>query len=142
MTTQRPAAVLLVLLAAVAAVLGIRWNQQFKRLAQVDVGATPVQLGTLNRMTLTNPSSSRVEFELRCYIGLHGRGAAAPVERLVLMPQERREFQVYPEHASGDLPRMLPNKNCAAVWQGPFGWEHLAWRAIWQYSKPPYKEAL
>ena len=142
MRAGRAATFLLVLMAVLAAVLGFRWNQQFKRVERVVVGATPVELGTLNRMTLTNPSSSRVEFELRCFIGPREGGAAAPAEKLVLLPQETREFQVYPEHADGNLPRILPNKNCAAVWKGPFGWERLAWRAIWQYSKPPYKQAV
>ena len=83
-----------------------------------------------------------MEFDLRCLVGPRKGGAAAPVEQLVLMPQEAREFQVYPEHASGQLPQMLPNKNCLAVWKGPFGWERRAWRAHWQYAKPPYKQAL
>ena len=37
------------------------------------------------------------------------------------------------------MPRILPNKNCVAVWTGPFGWERRAWRAIWVYTKLPYK---
>lgn len=142
MTAGRAAAVLLVLLAAVATVLGLRWNQQFKRVQQVELGATPFELGTLNRMTLQNTSSSRVELELRCFVGPRDGRNPSPVEKLVLLPQETREFQVYAEHANGNLPRMLPVKHCLAVWQGPFGWERTAWRVIWLYSKPPQKQVL
>lgn len=138
---RRAATILLVLLAALAAVLAFRWNQQFKRVEQVGVGTTPIQLGTLSRMTLTNPSSSPVALELRCHMNTHEEGRAAPAEKLVLQAQETREFDVYPEHAAGNLPPAIANKTCTALWHGPFGWELRAWRVMWQYARPPSKQA-
>lgn len=137
---RRAATILLVLLAALAAVLGFRWNQQFKRVQQIVVGTTPIQLGTLNRMTLTNPSSSPVQLELRCNVGPREVSPAAPGVKLVLQPQETSEFQVYPEHAQGQLPAILPNKACTALWHGPLGWDRRAWQVQWEYARQPHKQ--
>lgn len=140
--SRRATIALLIALAVLAAVLGFRWQQQFKRLQQVAIGTTPIQLGTISRMTLSNPSSSKVEWELRCYVNTHEQGQPAPAERLTLLPQETREFDLYPEHAADKLPVAIANKTCTALWRGPFGWERRAWRVMWQYARPPSKQLL
>lgn len=134
--------ILIGLLLLAGAGLGLRWARQFTRVQQVQVGHTPLQLGTVNRITLTNPASSKVEFLLRCYVNTHEEGPVAPTEKIVLQPQETREFDVHPELTPAKLPVAIANKSCTAVWQGPFGLERRAWWAHWQYFRPTRKIEL
>lgn len=134
--------VLAALAAVVVALIGIRYNNQFKRISQVEIGSTPIQLGTINRVVFTNKTSSKIDFLLRCYVNTHEEGRIFPMEKMVLLPNESREFDVHPEFSPGNLPPMIANMTCTGIWQGPFGIERKAWRAHWQYGRPTAKVYL
>jgi hypothetical protein len=121
---------------------GIHYYNQFKRVQRIEVGTTNLEIGTISRITLTNQSSSKVEFVLRCYNNTHEEGRVFPTERIVITTREMLEFEVYPDLQPSRLPPAIANRTCTAFWQGPFGYERRAWRAHWQYFRQTAKVTL
>jgi hypothetical protein len=113
--------------------------KDFSRLKKVEIGNTPIQLGTLSKIVFTNNQSSKVDFLLRCHFKVRSDGKALFSENVSLAPKSSVEFDVNPGLPVGELPRMIANKSCEAVWRGPFGIERSAWWVSWQYGRPAYK---
>jgi hypothetical protein len=139
---RAPTIAIIAAVAILTVALGVRYARQFKRVQAVEVGTTPLQLGTISRIVLTNNSTSKVEFLFRCYNNTHEEGRTFPSKTIALAPSETRDFDVYPELQPTNLPTAIGNRTCTAVWKGPFGYERRAWRAHWQYFRATAKVAL
>jgi hypothetical protein len=138
MTKAKTVAVIgLVLL--VPAFLIVRYMNDFSRLKRVEIGSTPVQPGAISKLVFTNKASSKVEFVLRCHFKVRSGGPPLFSQVVVLPPNGSVEFDVNPDLAGRELPRIIANKSCEAVWRGPFGIERSAWWVSWQYGKPAYQ---
>jgi hypothetical protein len=130
-------ALVLILLVGLSVLL--HYRNDFARLQRVEIEGTPVEPGTLGKIVLRNTSSSRIEFPLRCYFKQGSDGKPLFSEVVVLRPHDSVEFDLNPEHAGRELPRMVANKACEATWRGPFGMVHSAWWVRWEFRKPPRK---
>lgn len=120
----------------------VRYMNDFSRLKRVEIGSTPVQLGAISKVVFTNNLSSKVEFVLRCYFNARSEGKVLLSNIIVLPPNASVEFDVNPELSGRNLPRMIANKSCKAVWRGPFGIERSAWWVRWQYGRPADKDTF
>jgi hypothetical protein len=138
MTKTKIIAVLgFVLLVAVFFV--VRYSSEFSRIKRVDVGSTPLQPDSIGKVVFSNRDGSKVNFVLRCFHKVRAEGKPLFSEVVSLPPNGSVEFDVNPELADRELPRMVANKSCEAVWRGPFGIERSAWWVNWQYGRPAYK---
>lgn len=117
----------------------IRYMNDFSRLKQVEISNTPIQLGTISNFVLANNQSSEVKFMLHCYFNVRSDGKPLFTKAIRLAPNTSMEFNVYPEISGAELPRIIPNKACEAVWQGPFGIRRSAWWVSSEYGKPVQK---
>jgi hypothetical protein len=126
-------------MALAAMLLVFRYVNDFSRLKRVEVGNTPIQPGTISKIVFTNNQSSKVEFMLRCHFKVRSDGKALFAEAISLPPNGSVEFDVNPDLADRELPRMIANKACEAIWQGPFGIKRSAWWVSWEFGRPARK---
>ncbi len=124
-----------------AATVIFRYMNDFSRLKKVEIGTTPIALGTISNVVLTNNQSSKVDFTLHCYPKVRSGGKEYFAENIHIPPNGSVEFNANPELSGLELPRMIPNKACEAVWHGPLGIRRSAWWLSWQYFKAPHKVA-
>lgn len=136
--TRARAIILLVLAVLAAAFVALRYVNDFSRVKRIAVGDTPLQLGTLNKVVLRNPSSSQVEFRMRCHQKL-GDGRPLFSQVVVVPARASVEFDVNPEYAGREPPPMIANKGCEATWRDPFGKERSAWEIRWEYGQRTHK---
>jgi hypothetical protein len=127
------------LLVLTAAFFAVRYMNDFSRLKKVEIGNTPFQPGTISQVVLTNNQSSKVDVMLHCYFKVRSGGNALFSQAVHLPATGRAEFDVNPELAGRELPRIVANKACEAIWQGPFGIKLSAWWLVWEYGRPAYK---
>lgn len=122
----------LALLVLAAVFTALHYRTAFYRVQRVQVEGTSTQQSLSTKLLLRNNSSGKIEFPLHCY------GKIRPGEKplfsqvVVLQPKASLEFDVYPELAGREMPRMIADRACEAVWQGPFGIERGAWQVRWQ----------
>lgn len=128
------------LITVVAASVVLHYRSEFSRLKQVGIGSTPHQPGSLEKLVFKNNSSSKIEFLLRCHHKARD-GEILFSRAIVLPPNASVEFGVHPEHAD-QLPRIVRDKSCEAIWRGPLGIERSAWWANWRYRKSAHKSTF
>ncbi|MFC5499303.1 SURF1 family cytochrome oxidase biogenesis protein [Caenimonas terrae] len=136
----RHAKVLAVLgIAAVAAAsMVVRYQNEFSRLQQVEVGSTPLQPGSLGQLVFRNDSASRIAMLLHCHDKVRAGGKPLFSGAVVLPPNASVQFDVNPEYA-GRVPPIIREKSCEAVWRGPFGIERSAWWVTWRPMQSAHK---
>jgi hypothetical protein len=76
---------------------------------------------------------------LRCHFKVRSDGKELFAKAISLPPNGSVEFDVNPDLAGRELPRMIANKACEAIWQGPFGIKRSAWWLSWEYGRPARK---
>jgi len=123
----------------IPALFVIRYINEFSRIKTVEIGNTPIELGTVSKVVLTNTQTKKAEFVLQCYFKVRSDGKPLFIQRVSIPPNGSIDFDVNPELLGKELPRMIAHKACEAIWQGPFGIERSAWWVSWQYSKPARK---
>jgi hypothetical protein len=139
--TKTKAFIALGLALLVAAYFLLQYRNDFARINRVEITNASVRPDTLPNILLTNNSSGKVEFPLRCY---HKVGSGKPLftKVVVLQPGASVEFNVNPEHADRPLPSLVASKGCEAIWRGPFGMERVAWQFDWQFGRPMRKRFM
>ena len=123
----------------IAAFIVTRYMNDFSRVRRVEIVDIPAQEGGLGKVLLSNNQSSKVEFALHCYFKVRSDGKALFTESISIPPKGSVEFDVNPELVGKELPRIIANKACEAIWQGPFGIKRSAWWLSWQYRRPTHK---
>jgi hypothetical protein len=121
------------------AFFAVGYMRDYARVKAVLIGNSPFEAGTIPRIILTNNQPSKVEFQLACHFKVRSAGKALLSETLTLPPNGSMEFDVNPELQGRALPRMVANKACEAIWQGPFKIKRSAWWVTWSYGKPAHK---
>jgi hypothetical protein len=117
----------------------LRYMRDFTRVKNIEVGSTPFEPGIASKVVFTNTSSSKVEFLVECYGKIKAGGNPIFTTTISMPPKQSIEFDVNPELAGRELPRIIGNKGCEALWRGPFQIKRSAWWLHWEYSKPTYK---
>ena len=121
------------------ALFSVKHMKDFARVKDVEIGSTPLQPGNVQKIIFTNNQSSRVRFTLDCHFKVRSDGKVLFSETITLLPNSSMEFDVNPELSGRELPRIVANKACEAIWHGPFGMKRSAWWVSWEYGKLAHK---
>ena len=130
---------LLGILLLTIALFAARYMKDIARVQGVEAGNTPLQLGTIQKLVFTNNQSSKVQCMLYCHFKVRSDGKALFSETVTIQPNSSIEFDVNPELSGRELPGIIANKACEAIWHGPFGLKRSAWWVTWEYGQPARK---
>jgi len=137
--TRKTYFALLAIGVSIAVFIVVRAMIDFSRVKRVEIGTTALQPGTISKVVLKNNQSSQVDFILHCYFKVRSDGRPLFSEKVSLPPEGSAQFDVHPDLAGKELPRIVANRACEAVWQGPLGIKRSAWWFAWEYGKPAYQ---